>query len=533
MERRYIGENPGAGRLGSVNGNLLEVLAGLDVVLRTHGDNAVLDAVLLVQIELRRNLGAAAEREQHAVGDISLGESTLRGLRAIHCDVQPRVVECLLDAQVRQSGDVAERIEKFVRDLAIAFDVIAVDLDIDRRGKTEVQNLRDDVGGQQVEHDAGEQARQFPAQVANIICRAMMLFVQRDQDVGVARANRSRVAIGVIDGAIGQADIVHYVADFRGWNGLADGGLDLVAKPGRLLNAGTSLGPHMEDELPAVGIGEKVLAEPGNEDETAETDEQKEGDEENAPVHQAGEQQLVGQTNSLEETLEAALKDRQWIAGQRCSVFLDAQQIHRHRGHQRARQDIGGQHGEDDRLRQRNEKITGDPAEKEHGQEDDADAERRDQGGNGNLRGAVEDRVVQRLAFFEVALDVLDGDGGVVDQDADGERQSAEGHDVDGLVQQAENDHRGEDRQGNGDRDDQGAAPAAEKEQDHQAGKRGGKDGFADHSVDRAADKDGLVGERRDLELGRERLLDPGEDAADAVDHVEGGSVSGLEDDGR
>ena len=379
----------------------------------------------------------------------------------------------------------------------------------------------------------GNKARQFPAQVADIICRAMMLFVQRDQDVGVGRADRSRVAIDVIDGAVRQADIVEDVVELRGWNGLADGGLDLVAEPGRLFDAGAGLGPHMQDELPAVGVGEEVLAEPGDEDETAEADEQKDGDEKNAPVHQAGEQQLVGETNSLEETLKAALKDRQWIAGQRCSVLLDAQQIHRHRGHQRARQDIGGQHGEDDRLRQRNEEIAGDPAEKEHGQEDDADAERGDQGGNGNLRGAVEDRVVQRLAFFEIALDVLDVDGGVVDQNADGERQSAEGHDVDGLVQQAEHDHRGEDRQRNGDGDDQGAAPAAEKEQDHQAGERGGEDGFANHSVDRAADKDGLVGERLNLELGRERLLDPGEDAADAVDHVEGGCVSGLEDDGR
>ena len=38
------------------------------------------------------------------------------------------------------------------------------------------------------------------------------------------------------------------------------------------------------------------------------------------------------------------------------------------------------------------------------------------------------------LPFFEIALDVFDFDGGVVDQDADGERESAERHDVDGLA---------------------------------------------------------------------------------------------------
>ena len=43
---------------------------------------------------------------------------------------------------------------------------------------------------------------------------------------------------------------------------------------------------------------------------------------------------------------------------------------------------------------------------------------------------------VQVVPFFEIALDVLDGDGGVVHQDADGQRQAAERHDVDGLAEQ-------------------------------------------------------------------------------------------------
>ena len=79
-----------------------------------------------------------------------------------------------------------------------------------------------------------------------------------------------------------------------------------------------------------------------------------------------------------------------------------------------------------------------DAGEKEHGQEDDADAQRRDQGGNGDLRGSFQDRVVYLVSIFEIALDVLDGDGGIVDQDTDGEGQTAQGHDVDGLAQETE-----------------------------------------------------------------------------------------------
>jgi hypothetical protein len=165
-------------------------------------------------------------------------------------------------------------------------------------------------------------------------------------------------------------------------------------------------------------------------------------------------------------------------------VILLLEQIHGHGRHQRAREHVGGEHGEDDRLGQRDEEVARDAAEEEHGQEDDADAKRGDQRGNGDLRGAFEDGLVEFVALFEVALDVLDGDGGVVDQDADGEREAAEGHDVDGLAEQAEDDDRGEDGERDGDGDDERGAPAEpEEEQDHEAGERGGDDGFANDAL--------------------------------------------------
>ena len=80
------------------------------------------------------------------------------------------------------------------------------------------------------------------------------------------------------------------------------------------------------------------------------------------------------------------------------------------------------------------------------------------------------------LPCVKVAVDVFDFDGGVVHQDADGERQAAERHDVDGFAQRAEDDDRGENRERNRDRDDQRAAPASQEEQDHEAGEAGGDD---------------------------------------------------------
>ena len=67
----------------------------------------------------------------------------------------------------------------------------------------------------------------------------------------------------------------------------------------------------------------------------------------------------------------------------------------------------------------------------------------------------------------KVALDVLDFDRGVVHQDADGERQSAKGHDVDGFAQRAQAKDAHQNRKRNGDGDDQRAAPVSQEQQDH------------------------------------------------------------------
>src|SRR5205807_3846042 len=62
-----------------------------------------------------------------------------------------RGVEALLDAQVHQARRPAEVVEHAIGDLAIAGDVGAFDLDVDRRRQSEVEDLRHDVGGQEVE----------------------------------------------------------------------------------------------------------------------------------------------------------------------------------------------------------------------------------------------------------------------------------------------------------------------------------------------------------------------------------------------
>ena len=101
------------------------------------------------------------------------------------------------------------------------------------------------------------------------------------------------------------------------------------------------------------------------------------------------------------------------------------------------------------------------------------------------------------LPILEVTVDVLDGHRRVVDQNTDGERQAAQGHEVDGLAQRIEDDDGRDDRQRNRDRDDQRAAPATQEQQHHQGGQRSGDDRFGHDALDGGAHEYGLVACRR------------------------------------
>ena len=164
-----------------------------------------------------------------------------------------------------------------------------------------------------------------------------------------------------------------------------------------------------------------------------------------APVHnQALQQRAMPAPDALETPFKALLKAREQPFGAG-GVLLGSQQIYGQCRHKSPAQQITGKHGEDHRLRKRHKEIARHSAEEEHGQKHDADAERRDQGRHGDLRRALENGLAQSVALFKEALDVFNRDGGVIDQNPHGQRQTAERHGVDGLADQAENDDGRED----------------------------------------------------------------------------------------
>ena len=273
-----------------------------------------------------------------------------------------------------------------------------------------------------------------------------------------AAPKRPLVACCVLMHGVGQADVVEDVVHLVGGNRLADGLLDQVAEAGGFFDAGAGLGADVQDEGAVVAVGKEVLAEEGNQQRRCSRQaSRKSGDEEPACVDELLRSDSYAERTRFKAALEAALEAGEGILRERGVMVVRLEQVHGQRRHQGSRQDVGGEHGEDDGFGQRHEEVTRHAGEEEHRQEDDADAERGDERGDGDLGGAFEDGFAQVVAFFEVALDVLDGDGGVVHQDADGEREAAEGHDVDGLADEAEDDDGAEDRERDGDGDDERA----------------------------------------------------------------------------
>ena len=123
--------------------------------------------------------------------------------------------------------------------------------------------------------------------------------------------------------------------------------------------------------------------------------------------------------------LESSLRPPEHIRWRFVRVGLVTfQQIHHQRRHQRPRKQVRRQHGEYHRFRQGDEQIASHTGKKEHGHEHNADGQGRNQGRYRDLLRAIENRLLQLLLHPQVALNIFDFDGGVIDQDADCQRQT-------------------------------------------------------------------------------------------------------------
>ena len=238
------------------------------------------------------------------------------------------------------------------------------------------------------------------------------------------------------------------------------------------------------------------------------------------------EQGFVAAAEVFELALKAALETAKERLRRFLAMLVAAHDVHHKRGDEGSREQVAGQHGEADRLGQRDKEKLCNAREEEHGHEDDADAEGGNECGDGDLLSAIENCLAHFFAHGEVALDVFDLDSGIVDEDAYGESETSESHDVDGLADRSEKNDGDEDGERDRDRDNDGWTPVAEEDEDHDRSERGGDQTFAQDSVDGGADEKRLVEEAGDFEFGRKGLRGLLHDSFHAGDDVERGGIA-------
>jgi hypothetical protein len=135
-----------------------------------------------------------------------------------------------------------------------------------------------------------------------------------------------------------------------------------------------------------------------------------------------------------------------------------------------------------------------------------------------------------------VAVNILDHDDGVVDQDADGERQCQHGQHVEGEAHGLDEGEGGDDRDWQGGGADQGRAPVVQEEQDDQDGQHGTVDKVETDVVDHVLDERRIVDGNRDGhalgELGPQ-FFHHGFHAVGDLDGVRAGLLAHQHGDGR
>src|SRR6185369_188662 len=180
------------------------------------------------------------------------------------------------------------------------------------------------------------------------------------------------------------------------------------------------------------------------------------------------------------------------------------------------------------------EEAADDAAHEGHWQEYRDDAEGGGEHRQPDLIGAVDGGLAVRLAEADVAHDVLAHHDGIVDQDADGKRQR---HQRDHVQSEAEGRHHHEgaehrDRQGKA--GDHRAAPGMQEQEDDGDSEQAALDHGLLHVVDRVLDAARAVAHDLELDVGRQRSLQPDHRPAHTARHLDGVGALGLDDvDGK
>ena len=240
--------------------------------------------------------------------------------------------------------------------------------------------------------------RQGFAQFFHIVGGGRVVRFQADLNIAILRADGAAAAVGHVDAAERNANIIDDGVQLFGGDDLADPRFDAVERRGAFLDARAQGQAHMQGQGTRIGGREKVLAQARQQQERRQYARQEPDNEALACPQCQRQQAMVGVTDIGKVPLESLLKVQhrlqQRIARFRVLftlVVVDEcifrmmpcawlgpmwfEQKHRQRRHQGARENERTGHGEDHRQRHGPEQVTGDALQQKHRHEHDADAQ--------------------------------------------------------------------------------------------------------------------------------------------------------------
>ncbi len=248
-------------RLRARDRSIVEGLQIVDPVLRSLDRDTVADPIPRIQPKTGSGLEAGRQGNEKVLRHITGLQTHILRAGAVDIQKQSRSIESLLDMDVNGAGNMPDLIGKLDGSVVITLLIHPGNLDVDRRGCSKVQNLRNDIRRLKEELHTGEFAGKALAKIVDVIPGGLpALRFELDQDFSVGGADGPGVAISKVDARIGQADVVENSNKFFFRDGTANLCIDLIGELRGFFDAKTGSGAIVKANLTRIDAGEEIAA---------------------------------------------------------------------------------------------------------------------------------------------------------------------------------------------------------------------------------------------------------------------------------
>src|SRR5438876_7617722 len=253
-------------RSAAADGSILQSLIVFHAILRLLHRDVVLHAIFRIQPESRGGLEAGAKRDKNVLRHVARLHA--HGLRAgpVNFHKERGVVKGLLNVDIHGTRNVTEFAREFLPHQIISALVHAGDFHVDGCGSAEIQDLRHDVRRLKEELHSRKALRKFFAQVIDIRPGGLAAhFLQLNKNFSIGTPDGAGVAVGEVDAAVRQADIVEDRGQLVLRDGFTDDAVYLVCQPRRFLNAQTGASAQVQANLSRVHLWKEIAPKNANE----------------------------------------------------------------------------------------------------------------------------------------------------------------------------------------------------------------------------------------------------------------------------